>query len=347
VKSKIQNPKSKYNVCVLGATGMVGQEMIKVLEQRNFPVDRFLPLASERTAGQKVTFRGKEYTVEVATPDSFEGIQIGLFSAGAKVSAALAPEAVKKGCVVIDNTSHFRMDPEVPLVVPEVNGHALKNHRGIIANPNCSTAQMVLVLKPIYDAVGIERIVVSTYQSTSGWGKEAVKEMYEQTRTLLADPEAKVEVKFLPKRIAFNVVPQIDQFLDSGYTKEEMKMVNETKKILEDDSIKITATAVRVPVAIGHSESVNIQTKKKITAQQVRELISKFPTVKVMDDPGQGIYPTPIDCVGKDETLVGRIREDISISNGIEMWIVSDNLRRGAALNAVLIAERMIADSLL
>lgn len=347
MKSKIQNPKSKYNVCVLGATGMVGQEMIKVLEQRNFPVDRFLPLASERTAGQKVTFRGKEYTVEVATPDSFEGIQIGLFSAGAKVSAALAPEAVKKGCVVIDNTSHFRMDPEVPLVVPEVNGHALKNHRGIIANPNCSTAQMVLVLKPIYDAVGIERIVVSTYQSTSGWGKEAVKEMYEQTRTLLADPEAKVEVKFLPKRIAFNVVPQIDQFLDSGYTKEEMKMVNETKKILEDDSIKITATAVRVPVAIGHSESVNIQTKKKITAQQVRELISKFPTVKVMDDPGQGIYPTPIDCVGKDETLVGRIREDISISNGIEMWIVSDNLRRGAALNAVLIAERMIADSLL
>jgi len=347
VKSKIQNPKSKYNVCVLGATGMVGQEMIKVLEQRNFPVDRFLPLASERTAGQKVTFRGKEYTVEVATPDSFEGIQIGLFSAGAKVSAALAPEAVKKGCVVIDNTSHFRMDPEVPLVVPEVNGHALKNHRGIIANPNCSTAQMVLVLKPIYDAVGIERIVVSTYQSTSGWGKEAVKEMYEQTRTLLADPEAKVEVKFLPKRIAFNVVPQIDQFLDNGYTKEEMKMVNETKKILEDDSIKITATAVRVPVAIGHSESVNIQTKKKITAQQVRELISKFPTVKVMDDPGQGIYPTPIDCVGKDETLVGRIREDISISNGIEMWIVSDNLRRGAALNAVLIAERMIADSLL
>ena len=347
MKSKIQNPKSKYNVCVLGATGMVGQEMIKVLEQRNFPVDRFLPLASERTAGQKVTFRGKEYTVEVATPDSFEGIQIGLFSAGAKVSAALAPEAVKKGCVVIDNTSHFRMDPEVPLVVPEVNGHALKNHRGIIANPNCSTAQMVLVLKPIYDAVGIERIVVSTYQSTSGWGKEAVKEMYEQTRTLLADPEAKVEVKFLPKRIAFNVVPQIDQFLDNGYTKEEMKMVNETKKILEDDSIKITATAVRVPVAIGHSESVNIQTKKKITAQQVRELISKFPTVKVMDDPGQGIYPTPIDCVGKDETLVGRIREDISISNGIEMWIVSDNLRRGAALNAVLIAERMIADSLL
>jgi len=347
VKSKIQNPKSKYNVCVLGATGMVGQEMIKVLEQRNFPVDRFLPLASERTAGQKVTFRGKEYTVEVATPDSFEGIQIGLFSAGAKVSAALAPEAVKKGCVVIDNTSHFRMDPEVPLVVPEVNGHALKNHRGIIANPNCSTAQMVLVLKPIYDAVGIERIVVSTYQSTSGWGKEAVKEMYEQTRTLLADPEAKVEVKFLPKRIAFNVVPQIDQFLDNGYTKEEMKMVNETKKILEDDFIKITATAVRVPVAIGHSESVNIQTKKKITAQQVRELISKFPTVKVMDDPGQGIYPTPIDCVGKDETLVGRIREDISIPNGIEMWIVSDNLRRGAALNAVLIAEKMIADSLL
>ncbi|MFA5112728.1 MAG: aspartate-semialdehyde dehydrogenase [Candidatus Margulisiibacteriota bacterium] len=337
----------KYNVCVLGATGMVGKEMMKVLEQRNFPVNKFLPLASERTAGSKVTFQGREYTVELAEPGSFEGMEIGLFSAGAKPSAALAPEAAKRGCIVIDNTSHFRLDPSVPLIVPEVNGHAIKQHKGIIANPNCSTAQMVLPLKPIYDAVGIERLVISTYQATSGWGKEAIAEMYEQTRLVLDDPNAKVPVKYLPKRIAFNVIPQIDAFTDNGYTKEELKMVNETRKILEDESIKITATTVRVPVAIGHSESVNIQTKKKITAQQVRELIGKFPTVTVVDDPKNGGYPTPIDCVGKDDTFVGRIREDISIPNGIEMWIVADNLRRGAALNAVLIAERMIADGLI
>ncbi len=337
----------KYNVCVLGATGMVGKEMMRVLEERNFPINKFLPLASERTAGTKVTFQGKEYTVELAEPKSFEGIEIGLFSAGAKPSAALAPEAVKRGCVVIDNTSHFRMDPNVPLIVPEVNGHAIKNHKGIIANPNCSTAQMVLALKPIYDAVGIERIVVSTYQSVSGWGKEAVGELLNQSRALLADPNAKVEVKCIFKRIAFNVVPQIDQFTDNGYTKEEMKMVNETQKIFEDDTIKVSATTVRVPVIIGHSESVNIKTKKKISASEARRLMGSFADVKVMDDPGKGIYPTPIDCVGKNETLVGRVREDISQENGLDMWIVSDNLRRGAALNAVLIAERMIADGLI
>ena len=337
----------KYNVCVLGATGMVGKEMMRVLEERNFPINKFLPLASERTAGTKVTFQGKEYTVELAEPKSFEGIEIGLFSAGAKPSAALAPEAVKRGCVVIDNTSHFRMDPNVPLIVPEVNGHAIKNHKGIIANPNCSTAQMVLALKPIYDAVGIERIVVSTYQSVSGWGKEAVGELLNQSRALLADPNAKVEAKCIFKRIAFNVVPQIDQFTDNGYTKEEMKMVNETQKIFEDDTIKVSATTVRVPVIIGHSESVNIKTKKKISASEARRLMGSFADVKVMDDPGKGIYPTPIDCVGKNETLVGRVREDISQENGLDMWIVSDNLRRGAALNAVLIAERMIADGLI
>ena len=336
-----------YNLCVLGATGMVGKEMIKVLEERKFPVNKFLPLASERTAGTKVTFQGKEYTVELAEPRSFEGMEIGLFSAGAKPSAALAPEAVKRGCVVIDNTSHFRMDPNVPLIVPEVNGHAIKNHKGIIANPNCSTAQMVLALKPIYDAVGIERIVVSTYQSVSGWGKEAVEELLTQSRALLADPSAKVEVKCIFKRIAFNVVPQIDQFTDNGYTKEEMKMVNETRKIFEDDSIKVSATTVRVPVLVGHSESVNIRTKKKISAADARKLMSGFADVKVMDDPAAGVYPTPIDCVGKNETLVGRVREDISQENGLEMWIVSDNLRRGAALNAVLIAERMISDKLI
>ncbi len=337
----------KYNVCVLGATGMVGKEMIKVLEEQNFPVNKFLPLASERTAGQTVTFQGKEYTVEVATPESFQGMEIGLFSAGAKISATLAPEAAKRGCVVIDNTSQFRMDPNVPLVVPEVNPQAIKRHKGIIANPNCSTAQMLMALKPIYDAVGIERIIVSTYQSTSGWGKEAIAEMYEQTKAVLDNPKAKVAVKYLPKQIAFNVVPQIDQFADNGYTKEELKMVNETQKIFEDNTIKVTATCVRVPVAIGHSESVNIKTKKKISVADVRKLLAAFPTVKIVDDPSKGEYPTPIDCAGRNETFVGRIREDISQENGIEMWIVSDNLRRGAALNAVLIAEQMIKDGLI
>jgi len=336
-----------YNLCVLGATGMVGKEMIKVLEERKFPVNKFLPLASERTAGQTVAFQGKEYTVEVAKPESFAGMEIGLFSAGGKVSALLAPEAAKRGCVVIDNTSHFRMDPEVPLVVPEVNGHAIKRHKGIIANPNCSTAQLVLALKPIYDAVGIERIVVSTYQSVSGWGKEAVEELLTQTKALLADPNAKVEVKCIFKRIAFNVVPQIDQFVENGYTKEEMKMVNETRKIFEDDEIQVTATTVRVPVMIGHSESVNVKTREKISADEARKLMAGFADVKVVDNPAKGEYPTPIDCAGKNETLVGRVREDISQENGLEMWIVSDNLRRGAALNAVLIAERMMADKLI
>ncbi len=316
--------------------------MIKVLEERNFPVGKFLPLASSRTAGSTVKFNSKEYEVIEAKPESFEGIEIGLFSAGASISKALAPEAAKRGCVVIDNTSHFRMDPNVPLVVPEVNPQAIKRHKGIIANPNCSTAQMVLPLKPIYDEVGIERLVISTYQSVSGWGKEAVAEMFEQTAALLKNPEAKVDVKYLPKQIAFNVVPQIDQFADNGYTKEEMKMVNETQKIFEDDSIKVTATCVRVPVVIGHSECVNIKTKKKISVARVRELLSAFPTVKVVDNPGKGEYPTPIECAGKNDTFVGRIREDISQENGIEMWIVSDNLRRGAALNAVIIAEKLL-----
>jgi len=337
--------KKKYNVAVLGATGMVGKEMMKVLEERKFPVNKFLPLASTRTAGTKVTFKGKKYTVEVAKPESFEGVDIGLFSAGAKISEMLAPEAVKRGTVVIDNTSFFRMDPNVPLVVPEVNAYDLKWHKGIIANPNCSTAQLLMALKPIHDVAKIKRIVVSTYQSTSGWGKEAVEELFLQTKAVLAGK--KVQVKILPKQIAFNVIPQIDSFTSNGYTKEEMKMVNETKKIMGDPSIQVTATTVRVPVVIGHSEAVNIETERKITTKQVREILSKFPTVKVMDDPEKGIYPTPVDCPGKDETFVGRIREDISIPNGIEMWIVSDNLRRGAATNAVIIAEKMIEEGLI
>ncbi|MBI5078495.1 aspartate-semialdehyde dehydrogenase [Candidatus Saganbacteria bacterium] len=336
-----------YNVCVLGATGMVGREMIKLLEERNFPVAHFLPLASERTAGQTVSFREEEYTVEIAKPGSFDGVQIGLFSAGAKVSAVLAPEAVKRNCVVIDNTSHFRMAPDVPLVVPEVNGHTIKKHKGIIANPNCSTAQMVLALKPIYDAAGIERIVVSTYQSVSGWGKEAVDELLTQTRQLLDNPRARVEPRHIYKQIAFNVVPQIDVFTNDGYTKEEMKIIGETRKIFEDDSIRMTATAVRVPVMVGHAESVNIRTKKKISAYEARRLMAGFADVKVMDDPAQGIYPTPADCAGKNETFVGRIREDLSQENGLEMWIVSDNLRRGAAWNAVLIAEWMTAKGII
>jgi len=337
--------KKKYNVAVLGATGMVGKEMMKVLEERKFPVNKFLPLASTRTAGTKVTFKGKKYTVEVAKPESFEGIDIGLFSAGAKISEMLAPEAVKRGTVVIDNTSFFRMDPNVPLVVPEVNAYDLKWHKGIIANPNCSTAQMLMAIKPIHDVAKIKRIVVSTYQSTSGWGKEAVEELFTQTKAVLAGKKA--QVKILPKQIAFNVIPQIDSFTSNGYTKEEMKMVNETKKIMGDPSIQVTATTVRVPVVIGHSEAVNIETERKITAKQVREILSKFPTVKVMDDPEKGVYPTPVDCPGKDETFVGRIREDISIPNGIDMWIVSDNLRRGAATNAVIIAEKMIEEGLI
>ena len=337
--------KKKYNVAVLGATGMVGKEMMKVLEERKFPIKKFLPLASTRTAGTKVTFKGKKYTVEVAKPESFEGVDIGLFSAGAKISEMLAPEAVKRGTVVIDNTSFYRMDPNVPLVVPEVNAYDLKWHKGIIANPNCSTAQMLMAIKPIHDVAKIKRIVVSTYQSTSGWGKEAVEELFTQTKAVLAGKKAKVKV--LPKQIAFNVIPQIDSFTSNGYTKEEMKMVNETKKIMGDPSIQVTATTVRVPVVIGHSEAVNIETERKISAKQVREILSKFPTVKVMDDPEKGIYPTPIDCPGKNETFVGRIREDISIPNGIDMWIVSDNLRRGAATNAVIIAEKMIEEGLI
>jgi aspartate-semialdehyde dehydrogenase len=344
--------KKKFNIAVLGATGMVGKEMMKVLEERKFPVDKFLPLASTRTAGTKVTFKGKKYTVEVAKPESFDGIDIGLFSAGAKISEIFAPEAAKRGTVVIDNTSFFRMDPNVPLVVPEVNAYDLKWHKGIIANPNCSTAQMVLVLKPIHDAAKIKRIVVSTYQSTSGWGKEAVEELFMQTKAVLAGKKPKARlpagmVKILPKQIAFNVIPQIDSFTSNGYTKEEMKMVNETKKIMGDQGIQVTATTVRVPVVIGHSESVNIETERKLTVKQVRELLSNFPTVKVVDEPEKGIYPCPVDCAGKNETFVGRIREDISIKNGIDLWIVSDNLRRGAALNAVLIAERMIEEGLI
>ncbi len=330
----------EYVVAVVGATGVVGKEMIDTLESREFPIKRLIPLASERSAGSTISFNEKSIRVEELTESSFEGVDFALFSAGGSISEKYAPFAVKSGCIVIDNTSHFRMDPTVPLVVPEVNPGALKDHKGIIANPNCSTAQMVVALKPIYDAVGIERVVVSTYQSVSGAGKSALEELENQSRVNLSGGNYPPSVFTHP--IAFNVIPQIDSFLESGYTKEEMKMIQETQKILNDPAIRVTATAVRVPVFVGHSESINIQTKQKITAQKVRELLENAPGVEVMDAPENFEYPTPRSAAGQDAVFVGRIREDVSIENGIELWCVCDNLRKGAALNAVQIAEYLI-----
>ncbi len=334
--------KAKYNVAVVGATGAVGNEMVSTLEKRKFPVDHLKLLASSRGAGTKMEFNGKSCKVEVLDENSFKGIDIGLFSAGGSVSQKFAPIAGNTGCVVIDNTSAFRMDPQVPLVVPEVNAHAIAGYpkKNIIANPNCSTIQMVVALKPIHNVARIKRVVVSTYQSVSGTGKRAIKELESQTLAIYNQQEVKKEV--YPHQIAFNCLPHIDVFLDNGYTKEEMKMVNETKKIMEDDSIRVTATTVRVPVFYGHSEAVNIETEKKLTADEVREILSEAPGVVVMDNPKKSEYPLAIYAAGKDETFVGRIREDESIPNGINMWIVSDNIRKGAALNAVQIAEILI-----
>src|SRR3990167_8598040 len=338
--------KSKYNVAVVGATGVVGQEMIRILEERNFPVDKIKLLASERSVGQFLEYKGKAEKVNLLSEETFEWIDIGLFSPGASISAVYAPKAGNAGCVVIDNTSQFRMDPDVPLVVPEVNPKAIAEYkkRNIIANPNCSTIQMVVALKPIHDAVKINRIVVSTYQAISGAGKEAMDELSDQVLAIYGRKEIKKKV--FPYQIAFNCIPQIDVFLDNGYTKEEMKMVNETKKIMGDDSIKITATTVRVPVFNSHSEAVNIETEKKITAKEIKELLSKAPGVKVLDDTKKLEYPMPIDASEKDAVFVGRIREDESIPNGINMWIVAENLRKGAALNAVQIAEILIKEYL-
>ena len=329
----------KYNVAVVGATGAVGNEMIKILEERDFPVNELTLLASERSREKKLEFKGESCHVSVLNEGSFAGIEIGLFSAGSSVSERFAPIAAKSGCIVIDNTSAFRMDHGVPLVVPEVNPEAIGQYKtkGIIANPNCSTIQMVVVLKPIHDAVRIKRVVVSTYQAVSGTGKKAIEELTEQTMALLSLKEPKVQV--YPHRIAFNCLPQIDIFLDNGYTREEMKMVNETRKILKDDSIAITATTVRVPVFYSHSESVNIETERKITSKEVKDMLSKAPGVTVVDNPSSSEYPLAIDAAGKDDTFVGRIREDESIANGINMWVVSDNLRKGAALNTIQIAE--------
>ena len=329
--------KEKYVVAVVGATGAVGTEMIATLEQREFPVGKLRLFASEKSEGRSLEFKRKKISVETINENSFKGIDIALFSAGAERSKKWAPVAARSGCVVIDNSSQWRMDPEVPLVVPEVNPHDLDWHKGIIANPNCSTIQMVVALKPIHDAAKIRRVVVTTFQAVSGTGKKAMDELMQQTADLLNFKNIKCNV--YPHQIAFNVLPQIDKFLDNGYTKEEMKMVNETRKIIGDNSIRVTATTVRVPVFRGHSEALNIETEKKLTANQVRELLARAPGVIVFDAPEKSIYPLPIHCDGKDEVFVGRIREDESIENGINMWIVSDNLRKGAALNAVQIAE--------
>jgi len=334
--------KENYNVAVVGATGLVGQEILSILEERNFPVGELKLLASERSAGTEMEFCGKQYKVEVLAEDSFEGTDIGLFSPGGAISAKFAPLAVGAGAVVIDNTSHFRMDPHIPLVVPEVNAEEIADYKnkGIIANPNCSTIQMVVALKPIYDEVGIERIVVSSYQAVSGAGKEAIDELHDQIVAVMNQQPLKCET--FPYQIAFNCIPQIDSFLDNGYTKEEMKLVNETRKIFGDDDIRVTATTVRVPVFFSHSESVNIQTEEKISVERVKALLQNAPGVQLVDNPSALHYPLAIDSAGNDEVFVGRIREDESEENGLNLWVVSDNVRKGAALNAVQIAEELI-----
>ncbi len=329
----------KLNLALAGATGAVGNQMIECLQERDFPVNEIKMLASSRSAGRELTFRGQAVPVEEMTEDSFRGMDIALFSAGGGTSKHFAPQAAKAGCVVVDNSSAWRMDPEVPLVVPEVNPDAVAGYttKGIIANPNCSTIQMVVALYPIHKQYGIKRIVVSTYQAVSGTGKKAIDELFDQTRAIMNFQEA--QAKVYPHRIAFNCLPHIDTFDASGYTKEEIKMVNETRKIMGDDSIQVTATTVRVPVFYGHSEAVNIETEKPISADAVRALLAESPGVAVMDDPTENIYPLPIDAAGQDLTYVGRIREDFSITNGINMWVVADNIRKGAATNTVQIAE--------
>ena len=329
------------NVAILGATGLVGETLLTVLEERKFPVGELFPLASERSAGKTVTFKGRSIRALNAANFDFKRAQIGLFSAGGDVSAKYAPIAAAAGCIVVDNTSHFRYDDDIPLVVPEVNAHAIAQYkaRGIIANPNCSTIQMVVALGPIHDAVGIERINVATYQSVSGAGRQAVEELADQTAKLLNGRPIEPPTK-MPKQIAFNCIPQIDKFMDNGYTKEEMKMHWETQKIFGDSNIKVNATAVRVPVFYGHSEVVHIETRRKISAAEARALLEKAPGVVVIDERVPGGYPTAVtEAANHDTVYVGRIREDMSHDRGLDLWIVADNIRKGAASNAVQIAE--------
>lgn len=335
------------HVAVVGATGAVGQQMLKTLEDRNFEMDTLTLLSSKRSAGTKVTFKGEELTVQEASPESFEGVNIALFSAGGSVSQALAPEAVKRGAIVIDNTSAFRMDENTPLVVPEVNEADLHEHNGIIANPNCSTIQMVAALEPIRKAYGLNKVIVSTYQAVSGAGNEAVKELYSQTQAILNQEE--IEPAIMPVKgdkkhyqIAFNAIPQIDKFQDNGYTFEEMKMINETKKIMHMPDLQVAATCVRLPIQTGHSEPVYIEVDRDdATVEDIKNLLKEAPGVTLQDDPSQQLYPMPADAVGKNDVFVGRIRKDLDRANGFHLWVVSDNLLKGAAWNSVQIAESL------
>jgi aspartate-semialdehyde dehydrogenase len=336
-----------WNIAVLGATGLVGEMLLTVLEERKFPVQELFPLASERSLGKSVQFKGRDVRVIDAATFDFKRAQIGLYSAGGDVSAVYGPKAAAAGCVVIDNTSQFRYEADIPLVVPEVNAAAIAQYkaRGIIANPNCSTIQMVVALKPIHDAVGIERINVATYQSVSGGGRKAVEELAEQTAQILNGRP--VEPKVLPKQIAFNCIPQIDKFLDNGYTKEEMKMQWETCKILGDESIRVNATAVRVPVFYGHSEALHIETRRRISAADARALLARAPGVQVVDERKPGGYPTAVtEAANHDTVYVGRIREDMTHERGLNLWVVGDNVRKGAATNAIQIAEILVREYL-
>jgi aspartate-semialdehyde dehydrogenase len=337
--------KKLWNIAIVGATGAVGTQMIECLEEREFPVGKIRYLASSRSAGEILEFHGKPVMVEELTHDSFDGIDIALFSAGGERSRDFCPSAVKAGAVCIDNSSAWRMDADVPLVVPEVNAHAIAGYtkKGIIANPNCSTIQMVVALKPLHDHAAIKRIVVSTYQAVSGTGRKAIDELRVQVGELLNGRPVNSDV--YPHQIAFNCLPQIDSFCDNGYTKEEMKMVNETRKIMEAE-IRVTATTVRVPVFYGHSESINIETEKEISVAKAMELIAAAPGCELVDEVAEGIYPMPIDAAGQDLVQVGRIRRDESIENGLNLWVVADNIRKGAATNAVQIAELLIRDYL-
>ena len=337
----------QFHVAVVGATGAVGQQMLSILEQRDFPLASLKLLASARSAGKKVMFKGNEYTLEEATPEAFEGVDIALFSAGGSVSTKLVPEAIKRGTLCIDNTSAFRMDPDVPLVVPEVNPDKIFDNNGVIANPNCSTIQMVAALKPLYDKYGMDRIVVSTYQAVSGAGAKAIQELADQSQAVLNGDEVKKEVLpvgSLPVKhqIAFNAIPQIDVFLDNGFTNEEMKMIRETKKIYGDESIKVSATCVRIPVERGHAESVYVELKEDFEMADVMALFANAPGVIVQDKPEEQVYPMPADATGKIEVFVGRVRRDLDYPKGLHMWVVSDNLLKGAAWNAVQIAEEWI-----
>ncbi len=332
-----------YDVAVVGATGAVGETMISILEERDFPVGTLYPLASANSAGTKIEFKGRYLTVGDLAEFDFSQVQIALFSAGGAVSREYAPKAAQAGCVVIDNTSEFRYDDDIPLVVPEVNPHAIEGYgkRNIIANPNCSTIQMVVALKPIYDAVGITRVNVATYQAVSGTGKAAIEELATQTARLLNGKP--IEPKVYPKQIAFNCLPHIDVFMDNGYTREEMKMIWETKKILEDNTIEVNPTCVRVPVFYGHAEAVHIETRDKITTLMARDLLENAPGVVVLDTREPGGYPTQVtEAAGHDPVYVGRIREDLSHNRGLDMWVVADNVRKGAALNSVQIAEILV-----